>query len=188
MNILQGDIMEFRVMSFYKWMVAGLAVWVAAGGYVFSEAKSRLNPRELVVSSNGLVVLDGNVGVATANPQVGLDVSAVTTFRRTAGFVPQQVTVTQSTTNIDWGKGNFFLLRLGSVNTTLSFTNPPRASNLVLFLDHNGTAQITWPATGLRYLEGIVPTPNNVNGKVDLFNFYFDGAVYYVLPVIGFDE
>ena len=105
------------------------------------------------------------------------------------GFTQQVITYNSGTTTINWNLGNKASLTFGAGNiTTLAFTNPPRASNLVLKIiqDSVGSRTITSWGSDIKWISGSVPTLSTGVNAEDVLCFYFDGTSYYGAASLNF--
>jgi hypothetical protein len=101
-----------------------------------------------------------------------------------AGFTLK--TYSAGETTIDWNYGNKQLYIL-SGSKSLSFVNPPFATNLVFMIKHAVTgANITWPAN-VKWNDKTPPdfTDAYIN-RVDIVTFFFDGTYYYGMAAYDF--
>lgn len=63
-------------------------------------------------------------------------------------------------------------------NVTLTFSGALNGESYMLLVTNSGAARtITWPAS-VRWSFSVVPTPSG-SGKVDIYNFFFDGTDYF---------
>jgi len=85
-----------------------------------------------------------------------------------------------STITIDWTLGNKAKMINGWSTTTVSFTDPPSACNLVLegVQDAGGSNSYVWPAN-VKWPGGTAPTTSTGANDVDVFCFYYNGTDYY---------
>ena len=105
------------------------------------------------------------------------------------GFAQQTITYNSGTTTISWNLGNKASLTFGVGNiTTLAFTNPPRASNLVLKIiqDSVGSRTITSWDSDIKWPSGTAPTLSPGTDAEDIVSFYFDGTFYYGVSSLNF--
>lgn len=163
-----------------------------------AQARSHLNPAELVVDESGLVYKDGNVGVATANPQYRLEVNGDMILTRvnnrgSAGYsLVEQDGTTGSSLTVDWTLSNTQHIIVGANNLSLTFDDPEGPANLILLIKREGIGVITWPAT-VSWGGGVAPsfnysedlaTPTNI--VIDLVGMYFDGVTYNAAANLDF--
>jgi len=86
---------------------------------------------------------------------------------------------------IDWSLGSAHRSK-ATGNCTYTFSNPVIGGSYVLKVVNDGTVRtIAWPDTVLWGIKG-APTLTGTNLKVDLINFYWDGASYYGSYKLGF--
>ncbi len=110
-----------------------------------------------------------STAVSTFN---SLTVSATTTLSK-AVVTPEFTIATSSTTNINWGNGPKQLLRIGTGNMTITWSNfvPGQSLNLKVCNPASGTAgTITWPTTIL-WPGGVQPGQTTVANKCDIWAF-----------------
>lgn len=142
----------------------------------------------LVVENDGLVYdANKNVGINTAAPTQKLHVRATTQFHDTTSFKEfTNVCVNGSPCTINWNNGNKQRLRYSGGGITVTFTNPPHPSNLLLIIEHTETSgPITW--TGVLFPSGDIPILSEGDpDAVDIINLYFSGTQYFAVSSLNF--
>lgn len=92
-----------------------------------------------------------------------------------------------SSPTIDWTTSNKQEITLDSDPTTLTFTAPNGACNLVLIIKDTAGRIINWPPGGLvKWAGGSAPTLTPGAAGIDIVSFYFDGTNYYGAASLDF--
>lgn len=124
--------------------------------------------------------------VEDTTPQLGGDLDCQANH---VGFTQQTVTYNATTTTVDWGAGNKAVMTFGAGNIgTFAFTNPPKASNLLLKMIQDGTGSrvvTAWDAD-IKWAGGTAPTLSTGANAIDVISFYFDGTNYFGLASLNF--
>ena len=96
-------------------------------------------------------------------------------------------TVTTGTVVIDWNVSQKQLLTITGTGSTVNFTNPPGACNLMLrVIQGDGSDTVaTWDAT-IKWAGSSAPTLSTGAADIDLISFYFDGKKYYGAASLDF--
>lgn len=105
-----------------------------------------------------------------------------------AGFINEYTVSPLETTTIDWTNGNKAAMSMTVSPSTVAFTNPPRASNLILRISQDGTGSrtvSTWD-TDIKWADGSAPTLSTAASAIDIISFYFDGSKYYGVASTNF--
>ena len=111
-----------------------------------------------------------NVGVCTGIEFHG-DGSNLTGAGSTA-FIAQEITATGANTTINLNNGNLIYYNSNS-NTTIAFSNPFAAEQIIFVRNANNSYTITWPTT-VTWNEGSAPTLKSSgldNSPVQIFRF-----------------
>lgn len=84
-----------------------------------------------------------------------------------------------ATATVDWIAGNKQAITLTD-NVTLSFTDPPAPTNVLIRLIQDGTGgrSVIWPSS-VKWSGGSEPTLSSAANAIDLVSLYFDGTDYY---------
>lgn len=98
------------------------------------------------------------------------EVAYFTQYRNTTGKTPF---------NIEWNSGNKQSLTL-TQNTTLTFTDPPGCTNMVLEINQDATGGwvLTWPVT-VKWPGGTAPALTGSAESTDIVTFFYNGSYYY---------
>jgi len=86
---------------------------------------------------------------------------------------------------IDWTTSNKQFLNIND-HTMLAFSNPSYAGNYQLRVLQSSTGIVSFPTTGIYWVDGIAPALSTETGLVDFVSFYFDGNNYYGQASVGF--
>lgn len=148
--------------------------------YVYDgESKRKILTDKHIDMSSG-VISENNLPDAMANAKTFAEKVELTGEAK--GFDLNKNTayfdeVANTTTTIDWTKGNKQAKTMGA-SETFTFVDPPGQANLLLKLTQ-GVAEYsaTWPGNVL-WADGIEPDMSTA-GSVRIVMFYFDGSVYY---------
>jgi len=126
------------------------------------------------------------MSTGTGDVKLGANLDAETHH---IGFSEQAVSYDSGTTTVNWGNGNKASLTFGAGNiTSLAFTDPPTASNLLLKIvqDSTGSRTITSWDSSIKWANGVVPTLSTGADEIDILTFYFDGSSYYGAIITDF--
>lgn len=87
---------------------------------------------------------------------------------------------------VDWNNGNKQAVTLDA-NTTLTFTAPEGASNLILRIVQDGVGDrtITWPAA-VKWPNGVAPTLSVAGSAQDVISCYFNELDYFCSSGLNF--
>ena len=86
---------------------------------------------------------------------------------------------TAATVRVNWRIKRHALITLIAPLTEVFFADPEDAGYYYLEIDQSGGGNTigAWPAN-VRWLGAVVPTVTATNGRIDLFEFYWNGSVY----------
>jgi len=136
-----------------------------------------------VLQWNGTAWVPATMTVATTGTSGGTGGGSGGSTSATNAVVSQTtLTVSSSTTTIDWTQSNVVKLQMTGINTALNFVNPQGPSRLMIIIDYQVLTDVTWPLAPLiKWAGGIVPSLTNsqTQGSVDIVSLYFDGTTYY---------
>ena len=146
---------------------------VSVAGFMSSTDKSKLDGFTAV---GDYIRADGTVSFTGAQSLGNQDLTAIKTATFNAEFDNGN---SGTAATVDWNSGQKQRITLTNTST-LSFTDPPGACNLMLKLiqDATGGRDVTWPANVL-WSQGLTPNLTVNANAVDLVSFYFDGTDYY---------
>ncbi|QUH29996.1 hypothetical protein [Vallitalea guaymasensis] len=97
---------------------------------------------------------------------------------KTIDFVQKDNGNSGSSKTIDWTQSNKQNINVNA-NTTLTFTSPNNACNLMLVITYTGTYTITLPEH--KTVGGNPLEFSSADGKRDLLSLYYDGIDYYCM-------
>jgi len=123
--------------------------------------------------------------VEDTTPQLGGDLDAQANH---IGFTQQTITYNVTTTTVDWGAGNKATVTLTGNVGTMAFTNPAKASNLLLKIvqDATGSRLVTAWDADIKWVGGTAPTLTTTANAIDVISFYWDGTNYFGVASLAF--
>lgn len=168
---------------------ATFTVGVVSPFYVIGSATTTLKGDGLLSTIGGSLTVTKNLLVSTTSTFTGATVhTGAVTFNDdvafgagdTISFTPQTISVSTTSTSIDWGAGNKAHVTLGVATTTFVFVDPANSGNITIKLiqDGGGSRTVTWPAS-VKWPSDTAPTLTTAGGSVDIVGCYHDGTNYY---------
>ena len=96
-------------------------------------------------------------------------------------------TVTTGTVVIDWNVSQKQSLTITGTGSTVNFTDPPGACNLMLkVIQGDGSDTVNTWDSDIKWAGSSAPTLRTGSGDIDLISFYFDGDNYLGAATLDF--
>lgn len=188
--LVLGKISSFRKSILI--LLSGVVFYLGLGAFLYGD--SYLDLHELVVSENGVVFKDNNLGIGVDTPLYQFDVVKQLRFNQHAGHEPMSITTltAPTTTQIDWSRSDKAHVLMGG-NTVFSFVSPSHSASLILLIgyteDVSGATTVTWPAN-VRWPLGDPVSLSRDDAKWDLLGIYYkeDVDLFYIIPNVDFRD
>ena len=96
-------------------------------------------------------------------------------------------TVTTGTVVIDWNVSQKQSLTITGTGSTVNFTNPSGACNLMLkVIQGDGSDTVNTWDSDIKWAGGSAPTLSTGSGEIDIISLYFDGTNYFGVASLDF--
>jgi hypothetical protein len=159
---------------------SGTLTWAAAGGGSSILNQNTLQSGATFYVSSGTINGQTNLNGATFARGTVTISSNVYISSNTVGFDEYNNGSVSGGITVNWNNSNKQVITLSGNVTSVAFTSPPHACNLILRVNSGagGFSVAGWPGT-LKWSMGLTPTITSTASKNDILTFYFDGANYY---------
>lgn len=138
---------------------ATTSILITTGGLIVNAASSTIQ---------GNLLISNNLGIGTTSP-----VSQVSIATGTLLVSEYVISPTSTTQTVNWNNSTQQLYRMGSANTTFTFTGYSVGQTLRLVVCNPPTVTagtITWPLT-VRWAEALIPSNTTQSNRCDLYSF-----------------